>query len=614
MIRSIRARMFLAFGVLVVAVSGFIQLYYPNRLSQELDSRLEAEARATTELLAYHLQAAVEFGDEQAILTGIAGALGVADARYVLVTDVSGAPLGAVGDVPAEVAPAGEAVVRRPVFSRDGDEIGHVALGMSRDGLEAERAEIRWVGALFGLLVAVVALAVAIGLDLVITRPLGRITTGVRAVARGELDTRRVPVSGRDEVAQLAEAFNHLADQLREKKLYLDNIFATMGDAVLVVDSAGVLVTVNAACCELLEASEGDLVGGGLDLWLAEGSAPVQEALAALEQGAVEVVLRAASGARIPVGLVGSTMVDLDGRVVGNVVVAHDLRRQKESETELIRLSRLAGMAEIATGVLHNIGNVLNSVNVSTGLVRRRVAEGAAVQVGPLADLVTAQEDLASFVAHDARGRMLPRFLVALARQVAVEREAILDEVDQLQRNVDHIKAIVATQQATAGPRGILERVSVAAIVDDAVGIYQASLDRRGVDVLRVFGSVPEVVLDRNKTLEILVNLVKNAMDAIEERPGAGQLRLAVRADDRSVYVEVADDGVGIAGDVRDSLFQHGFTTKSAGHGFGLHSAANAARELGGGIAVHSDGPGRGACFTVELPLVAAAGRRVAAR
>ncbi|HWN66657.1 MAG TPA: ATP-binding protein [Haliangium sp.] len=105
--------------------------------------------------------------------------------------------------------------------------------------------------------------------------------------------------------------------------------------------------------------------------------------------------------------------------------------------------------------------------------------------------------------------------------------------------------------------------------------------------------------------IEILLNLVSNARHALRDS-GRPDKRLRVRveaADAQRARIHVEDNGLGIAPEHRERLFRLGFTTKHDGSGIGLHSSANAAQELGGSLTFHSDGPGQGARFTLELPL-----------
>ena len=115
---------------------------------------------------------------------------------------------------------------------------------------------------------------------------------------------------------------------------------------------------------------------------------------------------------------------------------------------------------------------------------------------------------------------------------------------------------------------------------------------------------MPAVLADKHKVLQILVNLLRNAKHALEEG-GGGDKRLKLRVGingERRVKISVSDNGVGIAPEHLSRIFEHGFTTRKEGHGFGLHSGALAAREMGGSLGAHSAGPGQGATFTLEFP------------
>ncbi len=330
------------------------------------------------------------------------------------------------------------------------------------------------------------------------------------------------------------------------------------------------------------------------------------------------VVARAADGR--PLRLVG-TFADITEHKETEAKLAE--ARRLESEVRLAA-SRSAGMAEVATGVLHNVGNVLNSVNVSADLIRDRLAAGGAGGLARAVALIDAhRDDLAGFLTADPKGRQLPAYLGLLARALAEERASVLAELDSLTRGVDHIKRVVAMQQdAARSSATVRERCRPAALLEDALRFNLMSLERHRVTVVRDLADVPDVDLDKHKTLQILVNLIGNAKNALkgpDDGDGGGgggdgrrrelTLRVAAAlADGRPcVRFAVADTGCGIAAEHLTRIFTHGFTTRSAGHGFGLHSAANAAREMGGSLTVASDGPGRGATFTLDVPVAPAA-------
>jgi signal transduction histidine kinase len=277
-----------------------------------------------------------------------------------------------------------------------------------------------------------------------------------------------------------------------------------------------------------------------------------------------------------------------------------------EAQQQLVETSRMAGMAEVATGVLHNVGNVLNSVNVSTTIIREKLRSSEVATLVKLGSLLREHEsDLSAFLTADSKGRLIPGFIMQLADQLAAEQTLLLKEQDQLNRNVEHIKEIVAMQQNYARVSGILEPISVASLLDDALQINAASFSRHGVRIVREYSEAPPATADKHKVLQILINLVHNAKHALDEsgRPDKQlTVGIALPGNDR-IQVTVSDNGVGILPENLTRIFSHGFSTRKDGHGFGLHSGANAAREMGGQLSVHSEGLGKGAAFILELPL-----------
>jgi PAS domain S-box-containing protein len=304
---------------------------------------------------------------------------------------------------------------------------------------------------------------------------------------------------------------------------------------------------------------------------------------------------------------------DAAGRVVRLTGILTDITERKNAEftlakahAELVATSRQAGMAEVATGVLHNVGNVLNSLNVSASVISSGLRNSKAASLEKLAAIVTAHEaDLASFLTTDPKGRRLPELLQSLARHSVEERNRLQEEITSLQENVDHIKQIVTMQQSFATTVSMSESLNAATLLDDAVRLNGESLVRHGIQVRRQFSAVPPVVAEKARVLQILVNLIRNAKDACDQR-AAGDKRITLSVTARPggrVALAVSDNGSGIRPENLTRIFAHGFTTKPTGHGFGLHSAANAAKTMQGTLTAQSDGPGRGATFVLELPV-----------
>lgn len=294
---------------------------------------------------------------------------------------------------------------------------------------------------------------------------------------------------------------------------------------------------------------------------------------------------------------------------IGTLGTAFDemMAKLEQARSALVETARTAGMSEIATGILHNVGNVLNSVNISASLVAQRV-EGLCIDdLARLADVVTEhKDDLADFLTRDPRGQHIEPFLTALVEQLGEEQRSIKNEVASLTDGIDHICELIKSQQNLAKGKALIEPTNLSMRMDEALRITQRvhGMDAELV-VVRRYDDLDEVELDKHKLLEILVNLVQNARQAMMRAKGTRELTLELRnAGGGTVHLAVADTGVGIPSEDLARVFNMGFTTREEGHGFGLHSSANAAKEMGGRLWAESDGPGRGARFVLELPLV----------
>jgi ligand-binding sensor domain-containing protein/signal transduction histidine kinase len=271
---------------------------------------------------------------------------------------------------------------------------------------------------------------------------------------------------------------------------------------------------------------------------------------------------------------------------------------------KLLETSRQAGMTEIATNVLHNVGNVLNSVNISASLVVDSVKKSKAASLVKVVALLREHEqDLGTFFTSDPRGKQLSTYLSQLSNQLLADQKATATELDLLRGNIEHIKEIVAMQQNYAKVSGLKEIINLNELVEDSLRMNEVSLNQHQVQIIREFENVPPMNVEKHKVLQVLVNLIRNAKHACQDSERTDK-RLTVRVADGDgrVKISVIDNGVGISPENLTRIFNHGFTTRKDGHGFGLHSGALAAKEMGGSLTVHSDGTGKGANFTLELP------------
>ena len=427
-----------------------------------------------------------------------------------------------------------------------------------------------------------------------------------------ELDRKRVDRANKlmqEELTELTDDLERVVEELRLQNLRFQAALDNMSQGLCLIDAEGRLTVANQRFLNIYDLGANAAAPG-------RSMAEILGHSAVLESPRDYLTLNSAREA-------GTLIQELsDGRFLridhvplargGSVDTFDDITERKRAheavltaQKQLLEISRQAGMAEVATGVLHNVGNVLNSVNVSANLLVESVGKSRGSDLARVAALLREHErDLGDFVTTHPQGRHLTAFLESLDKHLKAERETNARELEFLLEKVGHIKEIVMMQQSYAMVVGVQEQLKVTDLVEDSLRLSVAALSRHGVELIRAYEEAPIINVDKHKALQILVNLVTNAKSACADS-GRADRRITIRVTgaENSVKIAVADNGVGIPQENLTRIFNHGFTTRRTGHGFGLHSGALAARELGGSLTVHSEGPGCGATFTLELPL-----------
>ncbi len=294
------------------------------------------------------------------------------------------------------------------------------------------------------------------------------------------------------------------------------------------------------------------------------------------------------------------------------IAIARDITERKRSEAKLkaaqeklLETARQVGMAEVATGVLHNVGNVLNSVSVTAESIQKRIRTSKVTYLGDAVNMFEEHaNDLAAFLTTEERGKKLTTFLTNLSQELVEEQSRQLESLAELTKHVQHVADIIQLQQSYSKTKGLTEPSSIAELIDDAVKINAEAISRNKIEVRRSYADLPIMLLDRHKVLQILTNLISNAIYALAKNSKDEKiLSLSVKENKKDhIKIEVRDNGIGIPNQNLTRIFEHGFTTKEKGHGFGLHSTALSINELNGSIVVNSDGEGQGAVFSIELP------------
>jgi sensor domain CHASE-containing protein len=300
-------------------------------------------------------------------------------------------------------------------------------------------------------------------------------------------------------------------------------------------------------------------------------------------------------------------------------VLARELDRMvdrlAESRSQMLEAAHRAGRAEVATNVLHDIGNVLNSANVSAQVISEALERSEVPTLSLAARMLDQhRHTLGDFLSKDERGQHLPEFLAELASHLEEENEAALREMKSLSAAIDHIRQVVQAQNEHAQNPPLIEWVDPARVVDQALAMTAGAHEGRAIRIERRTGSAGPAPLEKHRVLQILTNLLANARHAVDASE-CDDPRISIELDrvregeSEELRIAVGDNGVGIARESLERIFALGYSTRPDGWGVGLHSAANLAREMSGSLTAESDGPGRGAVFTLRLPLRATQAR-----
>lgn len=406
--------------------------------------------------------------------------------------------------------------------------------------------------------------------------------------------------------------------ELAEKRNLLRTLIDNLPDAVFVKDNEGRVIIDNLAHARYLGfANPDDTIGKtDFDCFPPDKAEtfrrPEIELLKSGKEFNAEEHLTLANGETCWFRTTKVPLRDENGKIVGLAGINRDITERKkwEAETEslhkqLLETSRHAGMAEVATSVLHNVGNVLNSVNISASIVDEQVRSPNLDRLNKVILLLQENaSDLSRFLTQDEKGTKLVSFMEALFVILKKERETVQHEVEALTKNVEHIKKIVTMQQSYARVAGVVEIINPSELIEDSIRMHEAAFHRHAIKLVRDYSDVPKFAVDRHKVIQILVNLLGNAKYACEvNKPTNRIIRISLSAvSTNRIRIEVIDNGMGIAAENLTKVFSYGFTTRKNGHGFGLHSGALAAKEMGGSLHARSEGRGHGAAFILELP------------
>ena len=409
-----------------------------------------------------------------------------------------------------------------------------------------------------------------------ITRPIQLLATAAKEIGAGHLDHRVVPET-QDEFGSLIDAFNSMAGELAAsrrrlerssvelerkhvevegRKRYVETILDRIATGVVSVDALGRVRTANSAAVRLLGIdasiaglSAGEAFGGSELKPLAD---VIDEALRSRDDIHPRDVTLTRAGRELHLAIMATPLRREDGGSDGVVLVFDDL-------TPLIRTQKVAAWREVARRLAHEIKNPLTPIQLSAERMRRHLS-GAPEPTRALVEECTS---------------------------------TIVEEVESLKALVDEFSQFARMP----APRTV--STDLHELLTDVLGLYQGIFP--DVEIRRRFAaSLPKVSIDPEQIRRVLINLIDNAIEAMEQR-GTIEIETQHEPSNNFVKVIVADDGPGIPASERDKLFLPYYSTKRRGSGLGLAIVRRIVAEHGGSIDLTDNTP-RGTRFAVELP------------
>lgn len=283
-----------------------------------------------------------------------------------------------------------------------------------------------------------------------------------------------------------------------------------------------------------------------------------------------------------------------------NKELAETLQELELTRNELIEKAHKAGMADVATGVLHNVGNILNSINASTSAMNETLKNSHTKRLEKANELL--REQMNEFVFEDPKQKMLLEYFLKIEEPIKKEYELLTRQKDRLREKVDLITDVISTQQDLSKASAFTEEVNVQKLFENTLALHAGSIERHGLTIERNYEDVPPIIIEKTKVMHILFNMLNNAKESMKEAEVEEKiLKVKFWQDSDYVHLSITDNGIGIRKENMNKIFSHGFTTKRKGHGFGLHSSANYMKEMDGKIQAFSEGPGKGATFTLSF-------------
>ena len=293
-------------------------------------------------------------------------------------------------------------------------------------------------------------------------------------------------------------------------------------------------------------------------------------------------------------------MEELRARVKTHLHLVDISRELKKVQETALENARLAGKAEFATSVLHNVGNILSSIKVSCTQILLKLNQSKMSRLFLVGSILKDNlADIGNFLTVDPKGSKLPEYFVQLSEKLEKEHSDFTNEMDTMRGRIFLMEGAIETHLNYAKGTGHLTRVELQHLIDESLAVQSESLRKYKIEVTRSYQTKGIVQAHPEELIHILVNIIKNAIEAMHDSKSRN-LKIALsKKDSGHTCCEFTDTGIGFTS--VDKLFSHGFSTKKQGHGFGLHYSRRAMEDMDGNLHAFSAGKNKGATFTLEF-------------
>ncbi len=459
----------------------------------------------------------------------------------------------------------------------------------------------------------------------------GRPLRDEQGIVRGGVAVARDITKLKEAQLELQQTVGRLKNQTE----LMETIFHNLSDGIVAADARGRFTFANPSAKKLIGL---DLTEVGFQHQISLGECtetygffyldkvtpypgnelPLIRAIHGKETNNVEMFVR---NAAVPEGkfisVSGKPIRNQLGIKKGGVIVMRDVTEQALAQEALAR-AFAQGRLEIVDTILHNIGNAINTVTAGIETLHRNLTNNRLIgRFSAVADAIKAREDdWSDYIKNDPQGQKVLPFMIALAEDFTEQNDRLLRRVERVRHRAAHIADIVITQKSFGNLNLVRKDISVQKAIGDAVNLQQDALHKRGIQLDIDCENAPkEIRIQESQFHQMLVNLVKNSIEAIDELAESGGLKETPRIQIRSyinedfLNIDITDNGIGIAEEHAKAIFAAGYTTKESGSGLGLHSSANFVIGAGGQIQPLSEGEGKGATMRVMLQLSSVNGR-----